>query len=222
VLCTIGASAAGWLAHALDVTARALAGAWAGVPWVGLRLGTEAPWLVAAVQGAEPPLGAGVVGLVTVSGSVALVIAALAAHFGSGLVRVSGVTRALALEAAVVALLWIPTAFAAAAWRGGGGPIGTLYARLGAPQAGRWVALPLAVVLLVLLAPVVARRALAVGRSWMRVDGLEFRRRLVRNLAGVPAATTLGTLMVVAEWAPAGWAVAWAVAMLVTLRMRTP
>src|SRR5262245_3718106 len=60
-----------------------------------------------------------------------------------GLVRVlraGGWRKGLTLVSLIVALVWLPAALLAAALPRGAGPVGGLYARLGAPMAGRWTA----------------------------------------------------------------------------------
>jgi len=221
ILCSLGALIAAWALTAIEAAVRGAAAALAGVPFEGLRVATEPPWLVSPVLGSSDGLAAGTTAAVLLSGTVILIITALAGHFALGVFRAGGVTRALALEGAVLALLWLPTVLVAAALPGGGGPAGELYRRLGAPQAGRGAAAALGVFLLAWLAGVAASRSIAVGRAWMRVDALEFRRRLVGVVAGVPAAVAMGALMVGAGWAAPAWAVGWALVILVTLRMRT-
>ncbi len=217
----MGALIATWVLVAIDAAARGGAAALAGVHLGSLRIATEAPWLVSPAAGSAQNLTPGAAAAVLLSGTAVLVAVALAGHFALGVFRAGGVTRALALEAAVVALLWPPTALVAAALPGGGGPASELYAQLGAPQAGRWAAAALGVFLLAWIAGPASSRAVAIGRAWMRVDALEFRRRLVGVVAGVPAAVAIGALMVAAGWAAPGWAVAWALVMIVTLRLRT-
>jgi hypothetical protein len=210
-----------WTAVALEQLTRGLIGAAAGIPFRGVRLAVEPPWLARADVGAAPALSPLGWAAVILGGSLAVVALGLAVHYGTGLFRAGGITRALALEGAVLGLLWLPTTLAVAALPGGRGPAAELYARLGEPQAGRWGALALALLLLALAASLAARRAVAVGRAWMRADAPGFRRRLVRVVAGYPIAASLGGLLVAAGWASPGWAVTWAVVILLTLRLRT-
>lgn len=223
VLCIIAALLVAWLAAALEQAVRGLAASAAGIPFRGLQLAEAPPWLVTASLGAPPALAPATWALVVLSGTAGLVVVFLAAYGVIQLARAGGITRALVLEGAVLALLWTPTMLAAAGspGGGGGGPAAELYRRLGDPQAGRWTAPALGLVLLVLLAPAVTNRAVAIGRAWMRADGQDFRRRLVRVVAGYPAAVALFALMVVAGWAGPAWAAGWCLVMLLTLRFRT-
>lgn len=221
ILLSAVAVAAAWLLAGIEAAARGAAGTLVGIPLHGLSLQAAAPWTLVSRTGLEPPLSAGALALVIVAGTVAVLAVALLAYGFVSLYRAGVLLRALALEGVVLALLWPSAAFAAAAVPGGGGPVGELYARLGDPQAGRWAAGALGLLLLILLARVTARRAVATGRSWMRADALEFRRRLVRVVAGYPAAVALGGFMVAAGWAAPGVAAGWALVMLITLRMQT-
>jgi hypothetical protein len=135
--------------------------------------------------------------------------------------RVSGWLRVLVLELAVIGLLWLPTALAFALVPNGGGPMAQLYRQLGEPQAGRWAAGGLALLLLWLLAGVASRRALATGGRWMRTDAPQFRRRLVRVVAAYPAALALAAHALVAGWAAGAWAAAWSAVIVTVLTART-
>jgi hypothetical protein len=208
-----------WTTIALDQAARGWAGALVGVPFEGLVLSPL--HVVTVLQGrAGPPTAWGWT-FMLLSGPVALALVATGTHLVAGLLRTAGWLRSLALEWVVVALLWLPTALAAAALPKGGGPVAELYAQLGDPQAGRWGALALALLLLWLLAGVVSSRAVAVGRSWMRTDGLEFRRKLVRVVAGYPAAVALGALAIVSGWMAPAWCAGWLVLVFTAQMLRT-
>jgi hypothetical protein len=221
VLCIFAAAIMTWGAASLDLLARAGAGLLAGIPFTGAGISAEAPWLAIAEQGPAPEVGSGAMALVLLSGCAAVPAVTALLHGMADLVRTSGVTRALALEGFVVGLLWFPTALAAAAAPGGAGPVSTLYGRLGDPQAGRWAAALLALLLALLVAGPASRRTVAVGRAWIRADSPDFRRRLVRLVAGYPAALSICALMITAGWAPPPLALGWAVVILVTLRIRT-
>jgi hypothetical protein len=220
VLSILAALVAAWLAIACEQVVRGGAGTVVGVPFVGLELSPR--YVVRAVQGRSGSLGPGAWAFVVLAGTVALLAGALAVHFAVGLLRASGWLRSLALELAVIALLWPPTALVAAALPGGGGPVAELYGRLGDPQAGRWAAGALALVLLWLVGRAVSTRAVAVGRAWMRADAIEFRRRLVRVVAGYPAAAGLVAAVLVSGWMAPGWIAAWAGLVLAVLMARTP
>jgi len=219
VLSVLAALVATWVSIGLEQAVRGGAGTLVGVPFQGLVLSPL--HVVKVLQGRPGSLSAWGWTLMLLSGPVALGFVAIGTHFVAGLFRTAGWLRSLALEWVVLALLWLPTAFAAAALPNGGGPVAELYARLGDPQAGRWAALALALLLLWLLAGVVSNRAVAVGRSWMRSDGLEFRRKLVRVVAGYPAVAALGALAIVAGWMAPAWCIAWLVLAFAALMLRT-
>lgn len=219
-LSVLAALAACWIAVAVDQAARGAAGTLVGVAWSGLAL--TPLYLVRVVQGATRALDAWPLTLVVLAGPVAILGVGLAAHYALELFRTPGWARALALELALLALLWLPTALFAAASPGGGGPVAELYRRLGDPQAGRWTAAGLALLTLWVVGRLAAARAIAVGRSWMRVDGLAFRRRLVRVVAGYPALAALAALVYTAAWSPPGWTALWLALVLGMLVLRTP
>lgn len=219
-LLTVAALAACWIAIAVEQAAQGAAGLAMGVPLSGFALSRT--YTVVAVHGPTAVLGAGAFAFVTLAGPAALVMLALTVHFLVGLFRTPAWMRGLALEWAVLALLWIPTMLAVAVLAGAGGPVAELYHRLGDPQAGRWGAVGLGGLTLWLLGSVAAGRAIAVGRGWMRTDGLEFRRRLVRVVAGYPAAVALGAEMVVGAWAPPLWSAVWMAVVVGVLVARTP
>lgn len=221
VLLTLAALAAGWLAVAVEQAARGAVGTLVGIPWSGLALSSRFT-LIAVPRPTAATLGAGALTLVQLTGPLVLLVLALGTHFLLGLFRTRGWLKALALEWAVLALLWTPTALVVAVFENAGGPFAELYRRLGDPQAGRWATVGLGALLLWLLGRVVASRAIAVGRAWMRTDALEFRRRLVRVVAGYPVAIALGVVMVVGAWASPLWSVIWLTAVLGVLVVRTP
>jgi hypothetical protein len=220
VLLTVAALAAGWLAIAAEQVARGAAGLAVGVPLSGFALSKT--HTVVALQGPTTALGAGALAFVVLAGPAALLVIAVSIHLLAGLFRTPGWLRGLALELAVLALLWIPSMVAVAALAGAGGPVAELYRRLGQPQAGRWGAAGLGCLALWLVGRVVAGRAIATAKGWMRTDGLEFRRRLVRVVAGYPGVVVLGTVMTVADWAPPLWSAVWVVVVLGVLVVRTP
>jgi hypothetical protein len=154
--------------------------------------------------------------------SLVVVAAGLAVFVAVRLVRAAGWLRGLALGGLVVALVWVPTALAASLLPRGAGPAATLYRSLGDPPAGRWAALALAVLLMALLAGPLSRAALGTARGWMRADAADFRRRLVRVVAGWPAAGATAVLLAGAGgWGRTAWAAVWSLLVLATLHVRT-
>jgi len=133
----------------------------------------------------------------------------------------AGWLRGLALGALVVAVVWVPTALAAAVLPRGAGPVTALYHELGDPPAGRWAALALAVLLTALAAGPLSAIALGTARGWMRADATEFRRRLVRVVAGWPAALATALLLWKGGWAPSPVSLVWPALVLAALHLRT-
>jgi hypothetical protein len=158
---------------------------------------------------------------VVATGTAAVIIMALLLAALTNATRSAGWLRGFSLAWVVVALLWVPAALAAGSARRGAGPAADLYRRLGTPQAGRWTAVALSLVVLVLVAGAVSARAVAVGRAWIRADGLAFRRRLVRVTAGWPAVVALVALGSYADWAKSPWLAVFPVAVLAALHWRT-
>jgi hypothetical protein len=150
------------------------------------------------------------VAILLVTGSLYLLV---------NLVRAAGWLRAVVLISSTVGLLWLPTALVAGALDAG--PFAAVYGRLGEPQAGRWAAAALGLAGWLVLGGVASRRSIETGRSWMRVDGLEFRRRLVRVVAGWPAAVAVATLAFAAGWARNPLFLMWIAATVATLQLRT-
>ena len=221
-LLSIGATlVAAWLSFALDQLVRGALGALVGVPWHGLRLSPEHGWTVVAVQGAVAGVPAGGIALMLLAGAALLPLLVWGLLSLSLAIRAAGWARSFALSWLVVACLWAPTELASAALPGGAGPAADLYARLGEPQAGRWAALGLGAAVMLLIAGPLSRWGVTVGGAWMRADSLEFRRRLVRAVAGWPGAAAAFALMLIAGWARTPWALAWPGVILVTLHLRT-
>lgn len=219
VLCSVAALAATWAAVAADQVVRGLAGAMMGVPFGGVAITRR--YLVGANTPLPANLGPGGLAFVILSGAVALVILAWALYAFVQAARSSGWFRGLVLGWFVVALLWLPAALIVAALPGGSGPVQELYGRLGPPMAGRWTALALGILCLWLAAAGISRCAVALGRGWMRVDAVEFRRRMVRRTAGWPAVTVLLALSYIVGWAPTWWALSLPVAALTALHFQT-
>ena len=184
----------------------ALAAAWGGV-----RLEALVRRVLAGLLVGTWPL---------VLASLAVVAAALLVLVATRMAR-SGWLHGIGLGALVIALVWVPTALAASALPRGAGPVTALYHQLGDPPAGRWAALALAVVVMALLAGPLSAGALTAARGWMRADATEFRRRLVRVVAGWPAALATLVLLFKAGWAPSPVALVWPVLVLAALHLRT-
>jgi len=221
LLCSFAALVAVWMSIAVDQATRGLVGSLAGVPFRGLELAAAKRWTVAALQGPTASLGPWGWAFMVLTGPVVALLLAAALHALVNVMRSPGWLRGLSLAWIIVALLWLPVAAAAAVLPGPGGPVAELYVRLGDPRAGRWTAALLALVVLIVIGGVIAGRAVAVGRSWMRADGLEFRRRLVRVTAGWPGATAVAALAFGAGWAPTAWSFVICITVMAVLRMRT-
>jgi hypothetical protein len=219
VLCSIAALAAVWVSLAVDQLARALAVALLGVPVGPVALSDR--FQLAVLHGPLDRIGPWGFTVVVLAGTVAVVGLSLLLAAASSAMRSPGWLRGFALVWVVVALLWIPAALAAASVRRGAGPVADLYRRLGTPRSGRWTAAALAVLVLILVAGPIATRAVAVGRAWIRADGLGFRRRLVRVTAGWPAVVAMLALGVGAGWASSPWLALFLVAMMAALQWRT-
>jgi hypothetical protein len=221
ILCCIAAIAATWIAFAVDQVMRGLIGSLFGVAFTGVQLSDGHRYLLTALQGPTAGLGAGAFAFMVLAGAAVNLLLAWGLYGFVRAVHAAGWLRALALEWVMVALLWLPASMAAALLPSGNGPGHELYGRLGPPMAGRWTALAFSLVALFLAAGPISRCAVAIGRSWMRADGLEFRRRLVRVTAGWPAVTALLVMAYAAGWAPSAWAILFPAAALAALQVQT-
>lgn len=218
-LSCLSAAAAAYAAMAIDQAGRGAGGLLAGLVWRGVAAPPPAYLPRVALDG-TPGTPLGWVMLV-LAGPAVLAAAAVSLYAAVSLFRTSGVMRSLTLSFTVLALFWLPTELVAAALPGGGGPIAELYEALGNPPAGRWSTLALGALLLWGVAGYVSRRAVATGRAWMRADAPEFRRRLVRVVAGYPAGGVLALMAVVLGWMSPGVALVWGLLVLTTLMART-
>lgn len=218
MLSSLSVLAAAYGALAFEQLVRGWLGTWAGVTWGGFGL-TDLLTPVIRQSGA-PATPLGWLALL-VGGPVLLLLAAFVVFTVVNAFRASGVVRSLVLSLVVVGAVWLPTQLFAAAVPQGRGPIAELYAALGDPRAGRWGAAALGALLLWLVAGPVSRRAVATGRSWMRADGREFRRRLTRVVAAYPAALVMLLIATALAWMPPLWAAVWAAMVFVTLMLRT-
>lgn len=203
----LAAIPAAWLALATEALASAAAGALAGFGWSGLTLSPSFMVRALLEKGGEHP--AALWAFAMLAGPIASAVAALFVQVAVESVRAPAWLRVVALEFLAFAWLRFPALLVAGAARGGRGPVGELYVRLGEPQAGRWSVALLALLALAAAATVVGRRTVAVGKRWMRVDGREFRRRLVRVLAGYPSLVALAGWSAIAPWAPPLWTALW-------------
>ena len=210
-----------WTSLAIEQFARGAAGSALGTPVSGYRIAPERFFTMVVEQGSGPAPGAWGLLLIAIAGPLAILVVALAAGAVAEFLGAGGMLRGLMLAWAVVALLWLPVAFLAAALPGGGGPVAELYGKLGGPPAGRWTAAALGLVLLGVAAGFISRRAVGAGRRWMRADSVAFRRRLVRVTAGWPAVFATAALALVAGWAQPGWAAGLAAVVLGSLHFRT-
>lgn len=220
VLCCIAAVAASWLSVAIDALARSAIGGMVGVPSAGLMLLPDLAWTLSARQQAASA-GPFAWALVVLSGSAAVVLVSTVLAWLVASLRMAGWIRAFALVWSIVGLIWIPTALAAGALNGTRGPGADLYMRLGDPQAGRWSALALGILILAMVAGPGSRRAISGARGWMRADGLEFRRRLVRVVAGWPAAAAILALGLAAGWGQTPWLALWVGVVVGAFQLRT-
>ena len=202
----LAAVPAAWIALAADAALGGAAASLAGFPWQGLSLapsftlradvaadGSHAPTLWAIALLAGPLLAAG----------VALAFQALVES-----TRSPAWLRVLALELLAFSWLRVPALLAAGAVHGRG-PVADLYARLGEPEAGRWPVAGLAVLALAAASALVASRAVEVGKTWMRCDGRQFRRRISRILGGYPMLAVLAGWSVLTPWGAPAWIAVW-------------
>jgi hypothetical protein len=220
-LFVVAGAASAWLLFALEALVQGGAGAAAGFPWLGVVI-TPPFGLPAVQQGLEGLHGPGGWAVLLLSGPLVGLAAGAAAHVLAEALAAPGWLRALGFEAFALAWLRLPLLVLAAGLRRGGGPLAALYDRLGEPESGRWAALGLGAVILWGVSGLVAQRAVAVGRDWLRVDGVEFRRRLVRIIAGYPFITATATFALVQPLGPAAWVIVGLLLVMACLAIRTP
>ena len=156
------------------------------------------------------------------AGPAAALAVGLGAHLLAEAIGAPAWLRVVAFEVFAIAWLRLPLLILAAGLPGGSGPLATLYERLGEPESGRWAAVGLGLLSLWGIARLVGSRAIAVGRSWLRVDGLGFRRRLVRLLAGYPFAVASAAFVFERSFESVPWTAAGLVLVVVALTFRTP
>jgi len=219
-LLAVAGLASGWIVLALESLAQGGAGALAGFPWRSIAI--EPPYGLPLVridlQGTHDPWSWSVFLL---AGPIAVTLAATALHLFAEGVQAPAWLRAVGFESFAIAWLRLPLLTFAAGIPGGRGPVATLYERLGEPESGRWAAIALGLVILWGVAALVAWRAVALGREWLRVDGLGFRRRLVRLVAAYPVLLATAAYSLERPLAPAGWLAAGLVLVLGALTLRT-
>ena len=155
------------------------------------------------------------------AGPAAALAAGLGAHLLAEALGAPAWLRVLAFEVFAIAWLRLPLLIVAAGIPGGSGPLAVLYERLGEPESGRWAAVGLGLLTLWGIAGLVGTRAVAVGRSWQRVDGLGFRRRVVRLLAGYPFAAAGVAFLVERSFGPVPWVAAGLALAVAALTVRT-
>jgi hypothetical protein len=213
----LAALLAAWIALAADAVVAGVAGKLAGFPWFGLSISpafTLRPLQLLA--GSHPP---GLWAIALLAGPIGSALLGLAVHWMVEAVRSAAWLRVVVLEWVAFALLRLPSLLVAGIAPGGRGAVDDLYGRLGEPQTGRWSVALLALLALAGAAHVVARRAVAVGKGWMRVDGLEFRRRLVRVLVGYPSLAALAAWCALMPWATPVWMAGWLLLTLTSLHV---
>lgn len=212
----LAALPAAWIALAVEAVVAGAAGSLAGMPWGGLTLTPSFIVTIRPEQAAGRELFPLLWVAVLFAGPVGTAVLGLAAHALAEAVGAAAWIRVAALEWAGFALLRIPTLIFAGVAPSGRGLVSELYLRLGEPQSGRWALVPLAVLTLGGAAALVGRGAVATGREWMRVDGRDFRRRLVLVLAGYPSLASLAAWCALMPWAGPAWMAAW---LLLTLAL---
>jgi len=215
----MAAVGAAWLAVALEQVLRAGAGAIAGAPARGFALLPDAGWTLATLQDLSGT-GSFAFAFIVAGASAGVMLVTSVIGWLVLRLRTSGWLRGFALVFSFVGMIWIPLALIAAVI-GTGGPAWALYERLGVPRAGRWPIAALSLVLLAVVAGTVSSRAIAGGRGWMRVDGVEFRRRLVRTIAGWPSVTAALALGIGAGWAQTPWLAAFVPIIPLAFQLRT-
>ena len=202
----LAAVPAAWLALGADAVVTGIAGSLAGFRWT--TLGLAPSFTLRAELATEGSHAAALWAVMLLAGPVGSALLALAVQLLVESVRAPAWLRVFALELLAFAWLRCP-ALLAAGTAHGRGPVADLYTRLGEPEAGRWPVAFLAVLALAAAAALVAGRTVAVGKTWMRVDGRQFRRRVSRVLGGYPVLAALAGWSAVMPWAAPGWMALW-------------
>ena len=220
-LFVVAGLAACWLVLALERLAQGGAGALGGFALQGVAF--PPPFGLPVIrQSLAGEHGAWSWAGLLLAGPTAVLAVGLGAHLLAEAVGAPAWLRVLAFEAFAIAWLRLPLLIIAAGIPGGSGPLATLYERLGEPESGRWAAIGLGLLALWGVARLVSSRAILAGRSWQRVDGLMFRRRLVRLLAGYPFAIASAAFVFERSFGTAPWTAAGLVLVVVVLSVRAP
>ena len=202
----LAAVPAAWLALAADAVVTGAVSSLAGFRFLGLSLGPS--FTLRADFAPDGTHGAALWAVALLAGPFAAALVALVVQLLVESVRSPAWLRFLALEMLAFAWLRFPALLAGGAAHGHG-PVAELYARLGEPEAGRWPVGLLALLALAAAAAVVSSRTVEMGRTWMRVDGRQFRRRVARVLGGYPVVAALAGWSLVMPWAAPGWMAVW-------------
>jgi hypothetical protein len=221
-LFAVAGLAAGWLVLALESVAQGGVGTLLGLN--SLRFVLEPPFGLPLLVGGPAAEGAGrpwAWAASLLAGPVAALLAGAAAHLVVEALRAPSWLRVLGFEVLAFSWLRFPLLVLAAGIPGRRGAVALLYERLGEPESGRWAAVALGLVILWGVAGLVAWRALAVGREWLRVDGRAFRRRAVRVVAAYPFLLATAAYAIQRPLAPIGWLAVGAAMVLGCLAVRT-
>lgn len=214
--------AAGWLVLALETLAAGGAGALVGFGAPHFLF--EPPF---GLPHLDPGQGAGVAhgpwswAALLLAGPAAALLAGTAAHLLAEAVQAPPWLRTLGFQAFAFAWLRLPLLTLSAGVRGGQGSLAQLYERLGEPESGRWAAIALGLVILWGVAALVAWRAVALGKEWLRVDGRAFRRRAVRLVAAYPFLFATAAYAIERPTAPLAWLALELAVVLGCLSLRT-
>lgn len=130
--------------------------------------------------------------------------------------------RVVAFEVFAVAWLQVPVLMLAGGVGRGGGAFAALYDHLGEPESGRWATVVLGLVLLWWVAGLVADQAVVVGRSWLRIDGQHFRKRVVLVMVAYPLVIAVFVASALRVFDAPIWAIGGAVLAAFAAWLRTP
>ena len=222
-LAVVAALAGCWLVLAVESLAQGGVGALGG--FVAHGVAFPPPYGVPLVrQSLGGPHGAWSWTAFLLAGPIAALAVGFGAHALAEVIGASGWLRVVAFEVFAIAWLRLPLQILASGLpggRGGSGPLGTLYARLGEPESGRWAAVGIGLLALWGIAGLVSARAVTVGRTWLRTDDAAFRRRLVRVLAGYPFVVASGAFVFERPFGSVPMVVAGLVLVVAALTART-